>query len=403
MSEDKGGSRRDFFRTLGAASLAGAATLAGTGAVRVQAAGQPAKAVPRRPFGRQGVDVSMLSLGGMFDVPNGQVLLHQALRLGVDYWDTANSYGHGKSEEGFGKFFAANPEQRQRVFLVTKSTLREPEDLQAHLDLSLQRLNTSYIDLFFLHSVKQPGELTDDIARWADKARAAGKIKLMGFSTHANMPELLMAASKKSWVQGIMSTYNYAVMKDPAFADAVAACHAAGIGLTAMKTQCRGPFDNPGDDLGLAERFVANGYTPEQAKLKAVWTDPKLASLCSQMPNLTLLLANAAAAMDRTSLSPADLAWLRQHAEGLCGRWCAGCAQVCESAVGGAVPVAEVLRCLMYRRAYGEPELARQEFARVVPDGPEALAGVDYAAAEAACPQRLGIARLMDEARRELA
>jgi hypothetical protein len=48
---------------------------------------------------------------------------------------------------------------------------------------------------------------------------------------------------------------------------------------------------------------MGKGYTPEQAKLKAVWDNPDIASICSAMPNLTYLQANVAAALDKTNLS----------------------------------------------------------------------------------------------------
>ena len=76
--------------------------------------------MPKRKLGKTGVEVSILNLGGMFDTINNQLLLKQALKWGVTYWDTAESYGNGLSEEGMGRFFARNPEARKEIFLVTK-------------------------------------------------------------------------------------------------------------------------------------------------------------------------------------------------------------------------------------------------------------------------------------------
>ena len=85
MAKEKTGhSRRDFIKT---ASLAGAASLlAGTGMGAGAAQAAEEIKVPRRPFGRTGVEVSTLSLGGIFDIVSNQMVLHQALKLGVDYW-----------------------------------------------------------------------------------------------------------------------------------------------------------------------------------------------------------------------------------------------------------------------------------------------------------------------------
>ncbi|MCB2186924.1 MAG: aldo/keto reductase [Deltaproteobacteria bacterium] len=406
VKHDKGASRREFLKALGLAGAAGALTPAGLlgPGVREAQAAVPAVAVPRRPFGRSGREVSSLALGGMFDVVNGQLLLAQALKLGVDYWDTANSYSGGHSEEGFGRFFSRQPASRERVFLVTKSTNRDPQGLEAHLKLSLERLKTGYIDLFFVHGIKSTDELTDESLDWGKKAKDSGRIRLFGFSTHQNMADCLASAAKLNGIDGIMFTYNYRVMQDPALKDAVEACHAKGIGLTAMKTQAAGPARVIGEGDGtmeLAERFLSQGYTPEQARLKAVWSDPRIAAVCSQMPSLNLLLANAAAAMDRKELKPQDLAWLADHARLTGAAYCAGCAGICERAMNGVVPVADVMRSLMYARAYGEPTWGRELLAEVLPQGGRELVEADFAPAQAACPQGLAIASLMRQAATE--
>jgi predicted aldo/keto reductase-like oxidoreductase len=156
-------------------------------------------------------------------------------------------------------------------------------------------------------------------------------------------------------------------------------------------------------ELRFAERFLQKGFTDQQAKLKVVWENPQIASICSQMPNLTILAANAAAAMDKTTLAQDDLAASQAYAQATKECYCAGCAHLCQAAVDGAVPVAEVMRCLMYYRAYGEPELARQTFAQLPAGVRRRLTAVDYRRAEAVCPQGLAISTLMEEAAAVLA
>ena len=53
-------------------------------------------------------------------------MLRQAVKWGVTYWDTANSYEGGNSEMGIGKYFEKFPEDRKKIFLVTKSTAWTP-------------------------------------------------------------------------------------------------------------------------------------------------------------------------------------------------------------------------------------------------------------------------------------
>ena len=66
--------------------------------------------------------------------------------------------------------------------------------------------------------------------------------------------------------------------------------------------------------------------------------------------------------------------------------------------MGGAIPVSEVMRCLMYHRYYGEPELARLTFSGLSEEIKSRLNEVDYSQAELACPNGLPITELMRQA-----
>lgn len=407
-SKDQPGSRRDFLRAVGLAGVGG--MLAASGSLAL-AAGEPPAAtsepMPQRTLGKTGAKVPMLALGTMWDTPTNQIVLKQALKLGVTYWDTAESYEGGRSEEGIGQFFKKNPEARARVFLVTKSydATRTAKVFDEHLNQSLKRMNTDYIDLWFVHSLTTIDEFNQPhIKAWAAKAKAEGKIKHFGFSTHKNMEDILSAAAKLDWVDAIMMTYNYRIMHNQKMKDAVKACHEAGIGLTAMKTMGGGPVKSDGEgDPALAERFLSQGYSAEQAKLKAVWSDERIASICSQMPNLAILGANSAAAMDKTKLAAEDLGWLRQYAEATACDYCAGCSGICEETLGQALPVGEVMRAMMYYRSYHDLARARDLFAQLPTEGLASLSSGDLARAERRCPQGLAIARLLQEAQESLA
>ena len=158
------------------------------------------RVVPTRPFGRTGVQVSILSLGGMFDIPSNALLLKQALKWGVTHWDTADCYEGGRSEEGIGMFFARYPETREKVFLVTKSDSRDTEGMTKLLNRSLERMKTDYVDLYFIHGIKDIDELNKETQRWAKQAKDQGKIKFFGFSTHRNMEECMLEAAKLDWI-----------------------------------------------------------------------------------------------------------------------------------------------------------------------------------------------------------
>lgn len=401
-------SRREFLKTAGLAGAAGIGALMNPVAARAAASAEgPAKALdkmPTRPFGKTGVNVSILGLGTMFDVVSNQLLLRQALKWGVTYWDTADCYSGGKSEQGMGKFFTKYPETRKEVFLVTKSCGRSPEKMTKLLNQSFERMQTPYIDLYFSHGIRDISEINDDTRRWVEDAKKAGKIKFFGFSTHSNMEKCMMAASKMDWIDGIMMTYNYRIMDTPAMKESVAACTEAGIGLTAMKAQGMGQTAPETDTMTqMVDRFMGQGYTDMQARMKLAWENPQIACIASQMPNMTILSSNTAAALNTTALSGIDRDLSHKYALETSACYCRGCTEICEGALGNAVPVGDVMRSLMYARQYRDLELARTVFHEIPEHSRTAMDKMDFSKAEIACPHHMAIASLMKDAARELA
>jgi hypothetical protein len=407
-SKNPGVSRRLFLKTAGAAGAASLAAAVVPGAAFAASETAPggapeasqtvASAMPKRKLGKTGVEVPILALGGMFDTINNQLLLKQAHTWGVTYWDTAEAYGNGLSEEGYGRYFSRNPEARKDIFLVTKIVHKADGDATARLDAALKRLQTDHVDLFFIHAITSVDEMAP-YKEWAAQMKKAGKMKFFGFSTHTNMEDCMLGAAKMDWVDAVMVAYNFRLMHTPKMREALAACTQAGVGVVAMKTQGGGPVKSDSEEeLKMAGRFLELGFTDKQAKLKAVWEEPQIASLCSQMPNLTILSANVASARDKTALAREDMDVFVSLAEATKGNYCAGCADICRGAVGGQVAVNEVMRCLMYYREYGEPGLAREVFASLPEETRVKLLAVDYTAAEKACPHGLAIADLMRDA-----
>ena len=390
--------RRDFLKTAG---------VVGVGSVMSPMAGladntENKDIVPTRPFGKTGANVSILSLGGMFDIASNQLMMKKAMDWGVTYWDTADCYQKG-SEKGIGKFFGRQPDARKKIFLVSKSDARDPRGMTKLLDRSLDRMQTDYIDLYFIHAVSDIDELDNRTKAWAEEAKAAGKIRFFGFSTHRNMEDCLMKAAGLRWIDGIMMTYNYRLMHTADMQRAVDACVRAGIGLTAMKTMGGGQVRTDSEtELKLAGRFLEKGFTDAQAKLKAVWQNPNISSICSQMPNMTILMSNVAAALDKTQLSASDNELMLRYASETRSSYCAGCTAICESCVEGEAPIGDVMRYLMYYNSYDDYKLAAESFRNIPAKIRRRLTDLDYSMAEDKCPQGLPIARLMQEAKDKL-
>jgi predicted aldo/keto reductase-like oxidoreductase len=405
-------SRRDFIKTAGAMGI-GSILSPVEAITNAQENYDPnksqTKVVPTRPFGKTGVNVSILGLGGAFNRSN-QLLLKQAVKMGVTYWDTAEIYGAGLSEMAIGKYFQKFPEHRKKIFLVTKPIMAARNNFSKHLELSLERLQTSYIDLYLIHMLSDISWMGDDIKAWAEKAKAEGKIRFFGFSTHNSMEKCMLGAVELGWIDGIMTSYNYRLMHTDSMKRAVDACIEAGIGLTAMKTQAEksvGLSGEVGEEnetaLKLTERFIEKGYTFEQAKLKAVWENPNIACICSYMTNMTILQANVEAALSKTVLSSEDKGLLGRYARETAPQYCAGCAHNCEPIINYEVPISNVMRYLMYNRSYGEYKRAKNLFKGLPSEVRKRMANFDYRDAENVCPQRMPIGKLMREAVIELA
>ena len=397
----EGLTRRNFIKTLGLAGIASTGLDMGKAGAAPEQADTGKPALPRRKLGKTGVEVSVLALGGMFDTLNNQLLLRQARNWGMNFWDTAEVYSNGLSEEGYGHFFTRNPDARKDIFLATKVPPCGAEAMTQRLEACLKRLSTDYADLFYAHSVDDFSQIAPPkpFKQWASEMKKAGKIKFFGFSSHTNMEDCLLSAAKEDWIDVVMFKYNFRVMNTEKMKEAIAACADKGIGLVAMKTQ-GGKQENTESEAErqLVERFLGRGFTDKQAKIKAVLENQHIASICSQMPSLTILSANVAAALDRTSLSRSDFELLERFAAETRESYCAGCGRICHEAVGGAVPVSDIMRCLMYYRDYGEHGLAREVYAGLPVQARARITQVDYSLAEKACPQKLAISRLMREA-----
>ena len=366
--------------------------------------------VPRRKLGKTGIDVPALSLGTMFNLVDSQIILRSTLKYGVKYWDTANVYAGGTSELGIGKYLSNNPDVRKDLFIVTKAKgASTKEAMEDCLQLSFDRMKTDYVDLHYFHDLQDPTLLTDEIRKYAEDAKKRGLIRFFGFSTHKNMAKCLAAGAELDWIDVIMTAYNFRLMQDAELQDAIDACHQANIGLIAMKTTGKTTIPRfkqaieTEADKKLVDHFLQRGFTPEQACIKLALQDERFSSACVQMDSITVLTQNVAAVLDKTKLTRANRDALKEYAEATCSGYCPGCADICNSALPDAPYVSDIMRYLMYYNSYGDRDRARGLFAQIPGNVRNRLLSLDYRLAEARCPQRLPIGRLVAEAVSKLA
>lgn len=407
---NKGVSRRRFLQFAGAASIG---SIVGKNAFAEQnepnstneqpASEQPIE-LPKRKLGKTGVEIPCLALGVAFNAMDNQLTLRKAVDWGVTCWDTSNFYENGNAELGIGKFLEKNPDVRNKLFIVTKaSNARNADDVEKKLQTSLERMKINYVDLYYgVHGLSDPKQLNDGLKQWVQKAKERKLIKYFGFSTHTNVPDCLMAASKLDWIDAVMPIYNFRVMQDQKLKDAVQACYDAGVGIIAMKTQGR-EVQMQDADKKLAEHFFKRGFTEGQVKIKIVLEDKRIAAACVGRGDVAHLKQNVAAVLDKMELTQLDKEVLKNYAAETCSGYCAGCANICDSLVAGVPCINDVMRYLMYHNSFADIHTARQLFAEIPKEVRDKLLTADFTAAESRCPQRLPIARLMREAVDKLA
>ena len=149
--------------------------------------------IPTRPFGRTGIPVSILALGGWhLGLPKTDAaavrLVHAAIDAGVTFLDNAWDYNEGLSETRMGKAIA---DRREDVFLMTKVCThgRDGAVAMRQLEQSLKRLKTDYLDLWQIHEVVFDDEPARHFAKGGvvealDRAREQGKVRFVGFTGH---------------------------------------------------------------------------------------------------------------------------------------------------------------------------------------------------------------------------
>ena len=148
--------------------------------------------LPLRTLGKTGEKITMLGIGGAHIGKSSekvaQELIETALEGGLRFFDNAESYNSGGAETKMGKYLV--PKYRDVAFIMTKTTARNGKTAQAHLEASLRRLNTDYVDLWQIHAVTSPGDvdnrIRDGVLEVVRKAKESGKARYIGFTGHSS-------------------------------------------------------------------------------------------------------------------------------------------------------------------------------------------------------------------------
>jgi aryl-alcohol dehydrogenase-like predicted oxidoreductase len=331
--------RRKFIKTI-SSTLLGIATL---NIMRVRSSLGKSEKMPSleyRTLGKTGLKVTTVSMGVMNC--SDPAVLHRAFDLGINFYDTADCYMHGRNEEMVGQVFKG---RRDKVFIQTKVHAHDEKKMRASVERSLRRLQTDYIDVLLWHDISSAKEVSDPkLFEFMTKMKKEGKARFTGFSAHSRMALLLKEVAKSSLHDVALVSYNFTHSKD--LQEAVALAAKSGIGIVAMKTQAGGYKQ---------ERM--GGLSPHQAALKYVLMDQNVSMA---VPGVTTIeqIEECAAVMG-TSFSKENSKELKQYQSFLQGRictMCGGCIGECPYGVSHG----DLLRAVMYHDGYENDSLVRE-------------------------------------------
>ena len=359
-------------------------------------------------FGRTGIQVSRLGFGCMrfpsrevdgkkvFDEEESIRMMHRAMELGVNYFDTAPGYCEKQSEIIVGKALKG---RRDKVYLSTKYPSEEAsgDDLERKLETSLKKLDTDYIDFYHMWGISlktfvERLDTPDGPMARARKLRDAGVIRHISFSFHdapENMIEIIRRG--EGVFASVLCQYN---LLDRANEDAIAYAHEQGLGVTIM-----GPVG--GGRLGAPSKVIQDllpGKVQSSAEmaLRFVTNNRNVNIALSGMSSMDMVEENAAVASNMEPLTQEEEARIAASLEEnrrLADLYCTGCNYCMPCPKGINIP--EIFKMMNYHRVYGLTKFARDNYARIGKEPwlnfQNAAACVQCGACEKKCPQHLHI------------
>ena len=302
--------RRNFLESAALAPLAMQA---------VAAVPDPVTGMPMRALGRTGEKVSVLGFGGgsrflMYKDPEkGLEALDTALKSGINYIDSAASYGDGQSETWIGEYLRSH---KKNFFLVTKITPRKADEAMRIIERSLKNLGVSQVDLMHVHGLGDEADLAaveadDGLLKVLHKMRDQKVARFIGVTCHQN-PQVLKTALERHDFDSTQMALNIGQIGATAPSDkagqgmtgasgfeaiAMPVALKKGMGLTAMKV--------------FAQEKLVGKAAPEML-IRYAMTLPIAAAVVG-MPKLDFLKSNIAVAKSFHPLTREEMQMLPKN------------------------------------------------------------------------------------------
>jgi uncharacterized protein len=403
--------RRNFLKTGAAATMAGLGSQIPAHAT-TQAQGRTQGVRSYRRLGRTELQISDISFGSSRLRSGEEHLVHHALDQGINYFDTAESYTQGVSEEVLGNALKG---RRDTVYIVSK-TLTNSDSTAAHmmsdLDGSLRRLRTDYVDVYMNHAVNHVDTVGNpEWQKFVDRARQQGKIRFTGLSGHAGrLIECIDYAIDHDLIDVMLVGYNFG--QDPAFYEGltrgfdriatqpdlprvIGKAKQKDIGVVAMKTLMGARLNDmrPYEDAGAG--------TFSQAAFSWVLANNNVDALIISMTSTQDIDEYLGASGARFVTAQARTL-LNQYAHLNGANYCRHACNLCAGACPAGVPIADVLRTRMYATDYEDVGFARREYALLASNASACLS-CSGEPCQNACPNGIQINELCAPTHRMLA
>ena len=405
--------RRNFFKVGGALVAGSALSLspATHAAQDEEDTKPPSKVTNYRMLGRTSFKASDISLGcGRINEAN---VIRYAYDRGVNYFDTAETYGNGDSERKIGE--AMPHMDRKEIFITTKlwvvAETTEAEIIE-RFGKCQERLNTDYVDALYLHGVGDASIVTHEgFHNAVAKLKAEGKLRHAGISSHGpsgdepdSMEKVLCAAAEDGRFDLMLLAYNF--MNQEEGLNVLAACKKNNIGTTGMKMTPGviqvDPFDpdNPTEEYaGYMKRIMDRGRTREEAiervtrwvneqteqidktkpflakhgikteeelynkSLRWVLQNKDMHTICVSMPGYDDI--DKTLPLSGTTLSSADRAFLRDYAYAFNNMYCRHACSSCVTSCPERLPVSSIMRYSYYYQQQKREKFAMRKYARL--------------------------------------
>lgn len=307
-----------------------------------------------RNLGRTGYKLPIVSMGVMrADNPD---LVKAALKAGMLHLDTAHGYQEGKNETMLGKIL--KDYKREDYTIATKIAMPKDKGLFTEeatkeaffekLAISLDRLKINYVDILYSHAIsKRETVLHPEILDALKTAKAEGKTKFIGVSTHRNEPEVIDAAIEAKVYDVVLVAYNFTQDHHVEVNKALKRAHDAGLGTVVMKTMAGGYLDKehqrPVNAVAALKWALQEDYI--HTSIPGFSNFEEMDECLSVMKNLKIKRREAK-----------DLEIDNEEGSLYCSG-CQDCTKQCRAQIE-AIP--DLMRTYMYAYGYKDLKLARQ-------------------------------------------